>query len=186
VHAYLYYLPPARAWVNRFGESYSFDDLARGLMDQPLEKTSCAGTHNVFTLVLLARLDREHPVLPPAARQRLDDWLKGCVRVVRRRQHPDGSWPIDWVLELSSGSGWRGWFLDDRDRKYLLLTTSHLAELLLYLPPDLRAPPDVVRRAGEWLRQELRRATRGEVLEGFCPYSHAACVVRQLMAAPGK
>lgn len=181
--AYLYYLAPARGWSNRFGERFTFDDLTTGLMTQPLENTSCAGTHNVFTLVLLARVDRDHAVLSPAVRQKLDAWLKRCVSIIRRKQATDGSWPIEWAAELRSGAA-SGWSSSHDNPSHRLLATSHLAEILLYLPPDLQAPPAVPARGAEWLYRVLRRATRDQVFQEYCPHSHAAAVVRQVAVRP--
>jgi hypothetical protein len=110
--------------------------------------------------------------------------LARCIKIVERKQHPDGSWSIDWAAELRVDAA-NDWSTDPQVRSYRLLATSHLAEILLYLPSDLQVPPDVVGRAAGWLYQALRRATRDEILEGYCPHAHAAAVVRQVSFSPG-
>jgi hypothetical protein len=62
-----------------------------------------------------------------------------------------------------------------------LLVTGHIAEWLLYLPEDLQPPAETYRRAVQWLYQELKRSSPSQQWEAICPFSHAACVVRQVM-----
>jgi hypothetical protein len=181
---YALYLPPQRSWTNRYGETYDFDRLVNELTSQPLARTSCAGTHIAFTLVTLSRVDHQIPILSRPTREKLDAWLRTLVRVVRRHQNPDGSWPLDWSRGFGPSVMPQGWSHDPNDPAGLLLATSHLAELLLYLPPDMQCPAGVVRRAGQWLERELVRASTDEILDQFCPYSHAALVVRQLAVQP--
>src|SRR5262249_24044707 len=101
--AYGLYLPPAREWTNRFGERESFDGLVEQLLARDLHKSSCCGTHVMYTLTILARVDQQTPILGPEVRDRL--WQKLChaVRVALEAQAADGSWSPDWNKALRSG-----------------------------------------------------------------------------------
>ena len=66
--AYVLYLPPIRAWANRYGERFTFDDLADELQRRPMDKESCAGIHILCALTLLARVNAEARVLSGGAR----------------------------------------------------------------------------------------------------------------------
>jgi hypothetical protein len=182
--AYALYLPPEREWVNRYGERSSFDELTGELLGTSLEEASCGGTHLLYTLTILARVDQQTPILSEPVRDRLWAHLRRAVDVAVRSQQPDGSWPAGWYRELLPGSAPAlGTAPEGADR---LLITGHLAEWLLYLPPDLAAPPEVLRRAGLWLQQRLSAASPEDKELLFCPYSHAACVLRRLTYVPGE
>jgi hypothetical protein len=58
--------------------------------------------------------------------------------------------------------------------------TGHLAEWLTYLPEELQADPAIIKRAGLWLKRTVLEATSEAKEANFCPYSHAACVLRQI------
>ncbi len=181
--AYALYLPPIRAWVNRYGERFTFDELADELERRPMDKESCGGIHILYALTLLARVDREAPVLSAAVRGRLVAHLARCVAVVERTQQPDGSWPAWWNHELLPGGHPTGASIADDDASRLLMT-GHLAEWLLYVPADVERHQSALRRAGEWLRGRLRAASRQVMEPAVCPYSHAVCVLKQVVFLP--
>lgn len=174
--AYALYLPPGREWTNRFGERFSFDDLVIALIERPLHKESCGGSHLLYTLTVLCRADRAVPILTDPVRSRLHDWLHSLVKTAVRTQQPDGTWAIDWYRRLLH---------DPKDWNYnpsvnRLIITGHVAEWLLYLPEDLQPPVETYRRGAQWLYQELKKASPKQQWAWICPFSHAACVVRQL------
>jgi hypothetical protein len=175
--AYALYLPPRSSWLNRYGERTSFDDLAAELLARPLDQSPCAGTHLLYTLTVLARADRQEPVLTEPVRERLGQRLRQARDVALATQEPDGSWPLDWNRALLADMGNKPVWVDVNARGNRLLATGHLAEWLLYLPEDLAVPDSCLRRAGWWLYEQLRIATPDQVLGNFCPYTHAARVL---------
>jgi hypothetical protein len=175
--AYALYLPPHREWSNRFHERFSFDDLAGALIAKPLQRESCGGTHLLFTLTVLYRADQERPVLSEPMRARVGDWLRKAAEATLRRQRTDGTWPQDWYRGTLQDAP--GWAPDSTSGR--LAITGHIAEWLLYLPPDMQPDQKTYRRAADWLYQELRKATPDQQWKLLCPYTHAACAVRELM-----
>jgi len=178
--AYGLYLPPQHSWCNRFGDRTSFDDLVAELIHRPLDKASCAGTHLVYTLIILARVDQQEPFLTRSAREGLWQHLQRVLRLVVAKQRPEGSWSGDWYQELLEGPADPGRPSNTSNWTYQLVTTSHMAELLLYLPAELQVPKQCLERSGSWLYEQLRAASPESVRDNFCPFSHAACVVGQL------
>lgn len=181
---YALYLPPRRGWLNRFGERASFDELVTALLDRPLDKSSCAGTHLLYTLTVLARADQQQPVLTDPIRERLWQRLREALAVALATQEPDGSWALDWNKALLPEAKGPREAPDVNNLPDRLLTTGHLAEWLLYLPEELAVPDSCLRRAGSWLYERLRVATPDDILRDFCPYTHAARVVLLVMYTP--
>jgi hypothetical protein len=182
--AYALYLPPRRSWLNRYGDQTSFDELVVELLRRPLDRASCGGTHLVYTLTVLARADREEPVLTEPVRERLWQRLREARDAALATQEPDGSWPLDWNRALLADAERRRLAPDVNDLQGRLLATGHLAEWLLYLPEELAVPESCLERAGWWLHEQLRVATADQVRDNFCPYAHAARVLLLLTVAP--
>jgi hypothetical protein len=185
VLAYALYLPPRREWINRYGESYSFDRLVAELLGRSLGESSCGGTHDLYSLTILSRCDRQFPILTAAVRTRLLEHLRRYADAAARTQRSDGSWPVGLKLEEAARSAPSGRMADASEPGGLLIT-GHLAEWFLYLPADLRhADTDgVLRRAGRWLNAALHSAGEDDKTRDFCPFSHAACVLRHLQFVP--
>jgi len=179
--AYALYLPPVRQWVNRFGEDTSFDDLVDELLERPLYRSSCAGTHRLYTLTILARIDREEaPVLSQRCRDRLTRQLRRYVEIALAAQESDGSWDLAWHPDFANATAPGEWTPSSDTEMMRVLATGHIAEWMLYLPEDLQVSDEVLRRAGRWACEQLQSATAERIEQQFCPYSHCACVVRHL------
>lgn len=62
------YLPSETRWRNRAGREISFDLLVKRLIRGDKRLGVCSGTHRVYTLAVLLRLDDEHQLLSSSAR----------------------------------------------------------------------------------------------------------------------
>lgn len=175
--AFTAYLPPHRSWVNKFGDHFSFDQLADELERRDLTKASCCGCHVVEAMLQLLRVNEEvATVLTPAVRDRLAARLQTLVRAVAAEQASDGSWGPRWFG--ASGSQAATAWPDTQRVEARLLATSHLAHLLMNLPPRLALGDDRLQRSLEWLDDQLKDVDQGFVQENFCPCSHGAWVLR--------
>jgi hypothetical protein len=181
--AYALYLPPVRSWTNRFGEQYTFDDLAGALLGSSLQEASCGGIHVIFTLTVLLRADAQEPIFSAAARARLREYLANCVAVATKAQGEDGSWPPTWNTPLLPKATREGLSPEDSAVNRLVMT-GHLAEWMLYLPDGLRPTDEVLHRAAVWLLAALSARSPADTERDFCPCSHACCVLRQLCFIP--
>ena len=79
---YISWLPPERQWTNKFGETFTFDQLATELMRRRFEEATCVGSHVVQAMVVLLRVDREVcSVLSQDVRTIMVKRLRDIVRV---------------------------------------------------------------------------------------------------------
>ena len=169
--AAIYYMTGLKSWTNRYGEVFTFDDIARELAGSDVRASSCGGTHVFHTLNLLVRVDEARSLLGEDARAAAVQKLAAWTQLALDSQRADGSWLHTWWLADADAA---------ENQPGSLLVTGHIAESFLYLPRDLSVEDDVLRRAGLWLLEQLRDASVADCKLQLCPYTHAACVVRQL------
>jgi hypothetical protein len=181
--AYALYLSPSRVWRNKFGQQFSFDQLAEELMRREFWKSSCCGCHIVQAIIVLLRVDGQVDggILSGKTRERMNQWLHDVVTSTVAAQDVDGSWGHDWYAALKHDSiKSESWIADKPSLHLRLVATSHIAHWMLYLPPNTTVPPDVLRRAAGWMQLQLRDADADFVRDCFCPCSHAASVLKVL------
>jgi len=175
--AYALYLPPSKGWTNRYGEGYSFNELADALMASRLEKASCGGVHVAHALTILKRVDRDWRVLSDGTRMRIGAWLRTFRDAALRAQDPEGFWRLGTIgVDDAKRDGWT----PPDSAANRILMTGHLTEWMLHLPRDLQVPSEVLVNAGMWLYRELRAASPEAMQRDVCPYSHAVCALRLL------
>jgi hypothetical protein len=178
------YLPPARTWVNRRGETFSFDALCEELIRRPVESSTCSGTHRLISLVVLLRSDRETEILSPWMRAQLTDVVRSSAEHLARVQDEDGSWGRDWYKGMAGDE--RDGPTAGRTRDGALAVTGHHLEWLMLLPDEFRPPRRSFERAIRWLLPALKQS----MAEGrrdskwYCPATHAARSIR-LLTEPG-
>jgi hypothetical protein len=66
------------------------------LLDVPLGKGCCAGTHVPYTILTLLRVDEQVPILDPKIRTKAETWLERVAAVLEKTQNEDGTWRRDW------------------------------------------------------------------------------------------
>jgi len=175
------YLPPQASWADKFGRRTTFDDLARKLMKTPFDQPgiACQGTHLLHALAVIYGADQQRPVLSPEARAEVRAYLARYVREAVETQRLTGEWWGGWY-ETDRGQGMNRFINPGTHTRLAVTVTGHHLEWMLILPPDLRPPDEVFRRAGRWLHAALLKAPEREIEEGYCPYSHAGYVVKVL------
>jgi hypothetical protein len=166
--ASILYLPPQTSWKNRWGETIRLEDLAAYLLDLPLSGCSCCGTHVLASLAILAQAQRTSCVMREAMMDRVTQKLKTFSDTLQRTQHPDGSWASDWSGDRAT---------PDTDPRISLLVTGHLLEWQILLPPQLQTSPVSLSRALRYLARVATRAGESDVINAYCPFSHAAKVL---------
>jgi len=174
------YLSPQRAWTNRYGESFTFDDLAKVLIQANLEEASCGGAHLVYAMTILWRVDASDACLSEPVRDALTRCLRERITAIVESQSKAGYWTLAWHtpgMEKSDAQRSSPHAPDSR-----LLATGHLLEWLELLPAELQPPQDVYRRAARWLCGALQERLLVVSAVDFCPWIHAVCAVRTLVA----
>jgi hypothetical protein len=201
------YFEPGGKWRNRFGHAFDFDQLAARLMARPLERLSCTGTHGLFTLAVLTRINESEKILSAHLSALVREYLTRVSDDVIASQLDDGSIPGDWYVGIVN-SRWyeqlcrdlvaryqaddvggsirefRTWYAssEPRGRSDLarVLATGHHLEWIFMLPAQMQPKDEPIKRAAMFLASELAAATDEELEESYCPYSHAARVLRLL------
>jgi hypothetical protein len=177
--AYALYPSVGSRWTNRFGESFGWDDLTEALLAAPLERGSCGGTHLLYALTIIRRVEETDRLLSTSVRAKLDERLKALIASACVRQAADGHWPMDWWADMVSKPGVPKQRVDESlfDR---LLITGHLLECLTLSPPEFQPPVEMYRRAARWLCRALQD-DRMDSKVSICPRTHAICAVRSLV-----
>jgi len=203
------YLPPQRTWQNKAGEHFSFDDVAQALIARRLTVTACRGTHCLYALAVLMRVDEMRPVLSPPIRDAVRSFLAHTAMVVPQTQLPTGAFPTGWYGLLFSKSWYwdavksahkdaefdpelvEGWTSEEMEPEELVdkddtpmemgHITGHHVEWLMLLPEELQPEDIVYQRAAEFLMEVLRAEKEDENLHAnICEFHHPARVLRVL------
>jgi hypothetical protein len=177
--AYALYSSPGPRWTNRFGETFEWDELTEALLAAPFRRSSCCGTHLLYALTIIRRVEGMGRPLSLSVRARVDEWLKVAIASACARQAADGYWLADWWADAASHPADPNRRVDDSTSTRLLIT-GHLLECFTLAPPEFQPPADVYRRAARWVCRVLdddRIASE----ESYCPRTHAVCAVRNLV-----
>lgn len=175
-----HYLPPQRTWYDKFGHQHDFNEVAERLMGTPFdaEGVSCRGTHLVGTVALLFLADQQRPIFSNDMRTAVRVYLSRQIALLETSQIADGGWHWQWFTPdypLQSSV-----FSQAEITRWRVLVTGHHVEWMLLLPDDLRPPDACFERAGKWLHSQVLACEEKSIDEAYCPYSHAANVVRLL------
>lgn len=180
--AYALYLPPGRQWANKFGVEFTFDQLANELMHRDLGgRRACGGTHLLYSLAVLSRVDQSAPVLSQAVRRELHGYLAAMSDRAAASQRLNGSWGSDWhagsgpALPATGPPSWGD-----------VLLTGHQLEWLMILPEDSLPPRRCFEGAAVFLNERLLLDERRQMKEHYCPYSHAVRVLSVLAGRPAR
>jgi hypothetical protein len=173
--AFARWLPPTRAWENRFGERFTFDDLVRALVAQPLGKGSCQGCHVPYALTCILLATQEYPdLISSASRSALEGRLREMSRCLEANELPRGGWD----------KRWSGQYVDSPENVFFELkphfdeisATGHHLEWIALVPPSLRPEPRVVERAARALVAGVTGLSDEDLAKpkGYLPLTHAA------------
>jgi len=148
--AYLLYLAPQREWLSREGQRITFDRLAQRLMRQRRNFGVCGGQHRLHTLALLLRVDTDQPVLTAEVRAQVAAHLQDATRRLVETQSAEGWWNLEWpgIEEEGNVRTAKGPLSALADQ---ILVTGHVLEWWALSPEEVQPPPEVVRKAGQWL-----------------------------------
>lgn len=175
--AYAMYLDQPH-WSNRFGERFSFDDVALELLRRPLHSASCFGQHIIYALVVLSQVDDKSPVLSAHVRTQVDNRLKEILSEAIISQHTDGYWDLNWNTSITRNmSSWRR---PENATLERILITGHMLDWMIRLPGAQEMPRERLASASKWLVSVLESTSESTVLKNYCPYSHAIRCVLEL------
>jgi hypothetical protein len=161
------WLPPTRSWTTNTGREVSFDLLADRLMRGDKKLGVCSGTHRVYSLMALIRLDDEQHILSPEVRQRSYRHLESIRDLIRVSQFPDGHWPSNWADGEAAVTN----PISDELYKQVIATGHHL-EWLAIAPTDLHPPREQILKAADWVIKTTVEQSPADILERYTFFSH--------------
>ncbi len=162
------WLPPTHEWIGDAGRHYSFDLIAQRLIRGHGEKGVCVGTHRVYSLTLLLRLDDQFDeVLSDAIRQQVEEHLTWVRDAIAASQFEDGHWSGNWPDGAAAIEHPRNDKLST-----LIIATGHHLEWQAIAPGHLRLSDAQNRKAVEWLLKTMRSQSDDEVMKSYTFYSH--------------
>lgn len=161
------WIAPTKEWIGSGGRHYSFDLLAKRLLRGEKQIGVCSGTHRVYSLVLLIRLDDDFDILTDPIRSEVYAHLESVRDLIMVSQFPDGSWPGNWSDGKEAVD-----HPDDEEFHKKIIATGHHLEWLSIAPPDLHPPEEQIRKAVDWIVQVTKSQSRKEVQQRFTFLTH--------------
>jgi len=161
------WLPPERAWRLRDGREVSFDLLAERLMRGDRKLGVCAGTHRVYSLMVLVRLDDEFQILSPSMRAKAWRHLETVRDAIAVSQFPDGHWPSNWADGADAVAN----PIDEEHYKKVIATGHHL-EWLAIAPTELHPPRALILKAADWVIGTTRAQSDADIVQRYTFFSH--------------
>lgn len=162
--------PEITSWHTAQGRLVTLDLLARRLIRSHKRGGVCLGTHRIYTLMLMLRLNDEHSgkLLHPDTVTAAEAWLADIRDRITASQWPDGSWNSNWV---DGSDCFRLTDPQEKPSKRVIATGHHL-EWLALAPEHLHPPRQQVLQAAEWLVQNVAQTPQQEIDQNFTFYSH--------------
>ena len=178
VMAFGFWLPPEhKSWTNRDGRRIDFDLLASMLMRGDGRFGVCSGTHRVYSLMVLLRLDDRFQLLTPAVRTAVYDHLRMVRDQITLAQWEDGRWPSDWptgrLASRTRSQAEQAAAAGTTEPIYRqVIATGHHLEWLAIAYPDLQPNRQVIEQAAHWIVAQVRAVPQEVLMTQYTFYSH--------------
>ncbi len=166
------WIPPQKEWIGSEGRRYSFDLLVDRLLRGDRQTGVCAGTHRVYSLMLLIRLDDEYHILSKAARDAAYKYLEGVRDAIMASQFEDGHWPSNWP----DGKHAVDSPIDEPEYRKVIATGHHL-EWMSIAPKELLVPDEQLKKAIDWIVANTKSKSRSEINAAYTFYSHVGAAL---------
>ncbi len=157
-------------WHNGEGRQITFDMLAERLMRNHKRDGVCLGTHRVYSLMLLVRLDDQNKskLITRETREQIISYLAAVRDLIATAQREDGSWGSNWTDGAEA--------LAKADPAELIskrvIATGHHLEWLSIAPIELHPPKDQILKAADWLIANVDATPQDEIDSNYTFYSH--------------
>ncbi|QDU10578.1 hypothetical protein [Gimesia aquarii] len=161
------WIPPVKQWKTVDGRVVSFDQIVKRLIRGHKRFGVCVGTHRVYSLMLLIRLDDEFHILSKPVRAEAYAYLERVRDLISVCQFEDGHWPANWMDGKSALTDPQ----EIPDYKNVIATGHHL-EWLAIAPKELHPPHEMIVKAAKWVINNTTSHTEEEILQKYTFYSH--------------
>ena len=161
------WIAPQKTWTTRTGRELSFDLMAERLMRGHKKFGVCSGTHRVYSLMVLVRLDDDHDILSDAMREQVMEHLRSVRDLIMVSQFPDGHWPSNW----SEGADAVAKPVNDELFRQVIATGHHL-EWLAIAPKELHPPREQILKAADWVIKTTIEQSDSDIGQRYTFFSH--------------
>jgi hypothetical protein len=163
------WLPPINKWKNNEGREITFDMLGERMLRGALPEGVCHGTHRIYSLMALIRLDDqfEQKLITAETRTRIMDHLRKVRDIIQKSQFADGHWPSNWP---DGEAAVKKPVDDELFRK--VISTGHHVEWQAIAPQELLLPKEQLHRAAKWLVATTKSQTQSDILDKYTFFSH--------------
>lgn len=161
------WIAPTKSWRAGAGRLITFDLLAQRLMRGDERFGVCSGTHRLYSLMLLLRLDSEFDILSSPTERAVYAHLEDIRDLISESQFEAGYWPSNW----SQGADAVAAPIDEPDYKRVIATGHHL-EWLAIAPEELHPSREQIRKAADWIIKTTIERTDKEIARHYTFYSH--------------
>lgn len=161
------WIAPQKTWTTRHGRTLSFDLLADRLMRGHKRFGVCSGTHRLYSLMVLVRLDDDHDILSDATRARIMAHMHSVKKLISVCQFDDGHWASNW----SEGAESLNKPIDDELYKQVIATGHHL-EWMAIAPQELHVSHDQIVKAAGWVIRTTKEQSASDIATRYTFFSH--------------
>jgi len=165
--AFALWMAPQKTWRNRSGRELSFDLMVDRLVRGDKKLGVCAGTHRVYSLMALIRLDDEYHILTDEGRKTAWSYLETVRDAITVSQFPDGHWPSNWP----DGADAVKKPVEEELFKKVIATGHHL-EWLAIAPRELHPPREHILKAARWVIRTTIQQTPSDIGQRYTFFSH--------------
>ncbi len=161
------WIAPQKTWTTRHGRTLSFDLLADRLMRGHKRFGVCSGTHRLYSLMVLVRLDDDHDILTDETREKIMDHMRSVRDLITVCQFEDGHWPSNW----SDGADALRKPIDDELYKQVIATGHHL-EWMAIAPRELHVPRVQILKGADWVIKTTIEQSPSDIGTRYTFFSH--------------
>ena len=161
------WIAPQKTWTTRHGRTLSFDLLADRLMRGHKRFGVCSGTHRLYSLMVLVRLDDDHDILSDETRAHIMDHMKSVRDLIAVCQFEDGHWPSNW----SEGADALKKPIEDELYKKVIATGHHL-EWMAIAPQELHVSREQILKAADWVIKTTTDQSASDIAGRYTFFSH--------------
>ncbi len=158
------------AWHNGEGRRITFDMVAERLMRNHKRDGVCLGTHRVYSLMLLIRLNEQYGggLITAETTSQIMDYLRTSRDMIIASQSEDGSWPANWTDGADAVAK-----ADPKEKAHKrVIATGHHLEWLSIAPQELHPPRERILKAADWLINNVKDTPQAEIDQNYTFYSH--------------
>ncbi|MBI1312242.1 hypothetical protein GC176_13215 [bacterium] len=170
------WLPPVREWENAHQRKLSFDLIAKRQLRGAMTYGVCGGTHRLYSLMLLVRIDdlmraeseSRYGILSDEIRAEVIEHLGKVRDILEETQFEDGHWPYNWPEGKVAVE-----HPDTESPAYRdVIATGHHLEWLAIAPESLHPPRAMIHKAANWIIANTTSKAQKELLDDYTFYSH--------------